>query len=184
MVLRRSAPWNPVFPAFSHTAQLTISTQKLHNASIWHLSSLAVYQLPFNHHTRTQDRTPSFPFISPHPYQFQTALPPTQSSTCMDNKLCHISTHVDATLDPLHCHSHGKSCSRSTSLFFVFWMAWNLQDHSGDYSCHMDCCFAVIGWILSILHFLEYEGAESELGIQTEMKRCKEDEARWWVSNK
>jgi hypothetical protein len=50
----------------------------------------------------------------------------------MDNKLCHIFTHVDTTLDPLYCHSHRKSHSCSTSLFFVFWMAWCMVAHSSD----------------------------------------------------
>jgi hypothetical protein len=107
-----------------------------------------------------------------------------QPSTHMDNKLCHIFAHVDATLDPLHHHNHRKSRSCSISLFFAFWMAGTLQDHSGDYSCHMDHCFTVVGGILSALHLLEYKGAEFESGIWMEMKRHKEDKARQWVSNK
>jgi hypothetical protein len=59
-----------------------------------------------------------------------------------------------------------------------------LQDHSGDYFCHMDHCFAVLGQILGTRHLLEYERAEFELGIWMEMKRHREDEARQWVSNK
>jgi hypothetical protein len=53
-----------------------------------------------------------------------------------------------------------------------------------DYSWHVDHCFAVVGRILSALHLPEYEGTEFELGIQAEMKRCKENEARQRVSNK
>jgi hypothetical protein len=86
----------------------------------------------------------------------------------MKNKLCYIFAHVDAALDPLHCHSYYMSHSPSTSLFFVFWIAPNLQDH----------CFAVIGQTLGTLHLLECEGVEFELGIRTETKRCKESEAR------
>jgi hypothetical protein len=48
----------------------------------------------------------------------------------------------------------------------------------------MDHCFAVVGQILGTLHLSECKGEEFELGIRTEMKRCKEDEARRWVSNK
>jgi hypothetical protein len=96
----------------------------------------------------------------------------------MDNKLCHIFAHVDAALDPLHHHSHRKSCSHSTSLFFLFWMVQNLQDHSDDYSCHIDNSFAIVGPIFDALHLLECEEAEFELDIWAEMKRCKEDGER------
>jgi hypothetical protein len=154
------------------------------NASICYALSLAVDWLIFNHRTRTQDRFPSYSLISPLPYQLQTTLPPTQSSTRMDNRLCYIFAHVHAALDPLHHHSHRTSHSPSTSIFFVFWISWNLQDHSGYYSHHVGHSFAVVGQISSALHLLEYEGAEFESDIRTEMKRHKEDEARRRLSNK
>jgi hypothetical protein len=85
---------------------------------------------------------------------------------------------VDADLDPLHCHSHWTYQGASNSLTFVFWIAWNSQAHSGEYSSRVDNSFAVVGQLLDALNLLECKGAEFKLDIQAEMKRRKEDRVR------
>jgi hypothetical protein len=134
MVPRHSAPWNPVFPAFSCTLQLTRSNMKLHNASIQCPSSLTVYWLPFIHHTCTQDRTPSFPFIQLFHINSRLLCHLHSSLPARKHRLYYIFSHVDAALDTLHCHSHRMYHRASNPLTYTFWIAWNSQVHSGEYS--------------------------------------------------
>jgi hypothetical protein len=96
----------------------------------------------------------------------------------MEHRLCYIIAHVDATLDPLHRHSHWMYHGASNTLTFVCWIFQNSQVHSGEYYRHVDNSFTVIGQLLDVLHLLECEEAEFELDIQMEMKRGKEDGAR------
>jgi hypothetical protein len=96
----------------------------------------------------------------------------------MEHRLCYIFAHVDTTFDPLHCHSHRTSCSAFNFLSFIFWITWKSQEHSGEYSHHVDNIFAVVGQLLDALHLLECEEAEFELDIWMEIRRHKEDGAR------
>jgi hypothetical protein len=126
----------------------------------------------------------SFPFIQLFhidlrpPYHLCSPLP------ARKHKLCYIFNHVDKDLDPLHHHSHRMYHGASNSLTFAFWIAWNSQVHSGEYSSHVDNSFAVVGQLLDALQLLECKGTEFELDIWAEMKRHKEDGTRKQVSNR
>jgi hypothetical protein len=64
------------------------------------------------------------------------------------------------------------------SLTFVFWIAWNSQEDSGEYSCHMYNSLAVVGQLFNALHLLGCEGAEFKSDIQVEMKKGKDNGVR------
>jgi hypothetical protein len=125
-----------------------------------------------------QEQPLSFPFI-----QLFISCCPRSSLTARKHKLYYIVDHVDTYLNPLHRHSHRMHHGAYNSLTFVFWIAWNSQADSGEYSCHMDNSFTVIGQLLNTLHLPECEGVEYKLDIRAEMKRHKEDRVRQWVSN-
>jgi hypothetical protein len=67
------------------------------------------------------------------------------------------------------------SCKPSNSSSFIFWITRNSQEHSGEYSHHVDNSFAVVGQLLNALHLPECKEMEFELDIWTEMKRHEED---------
>jgi hypothetical protein len=74
-------------------------------------------------------------------------------------------------------------CGAYNSLTFVFWIAWNSQADSGEYSRHMDNSFAVAGPFLDALYLPDCEGVEFESDIWAVMKRHKKNGARQWDSN-